>query len=140
MINNNEDAIPGTPSATAGTIKAKRGIPANTVALFGFIIDSGDNNILRLALNINLDEYIDIPSNEIVVVKRDATSVFEGAHVIVPQELEIKVNRVVKAPAEDFLEGDIFARFQKFEDDLQGDHGGSPRLSIPRHTTGCGRG
>jgi hypothetical protein len=90
--------------------------PANAVRLVGYVGKSDSNDILRLYLNLNFNEYVDIPRNKILYAAEAPEKVLEfgGTYIWVSKDTDITHVRVESTKQQaKFLEGRISRKYMR---------------------------
>ena len=83
--------------------------------LVGYVIPSDSENTVRLALNLNFGEYIDIPKGKILHAPKTSTLEFGGTCVWIEKDAVLKHASVktAKTRAEDFIGGGIVEKYRR---------------------------
>jgi hypothetical protein len=86
------------------------GLPANALRLVGYVGKSGSTDVIRLFLNLNFDEFVDIPRNKILHAVKAPENVIEfgGTYLWISRDTNIIHTRIESTKEQArFIEGAI---------------------------------
>jgi hypothetical protein len=93
--------------------------PINATVLLGYVGKTGSDDSIRLYLNIEFNEYVDIPKNVILHAEKAPENIIEfgGTYIWIPNDAKITRTLVsTRTEPEKIMEGEITKKFVRTSD------------------------
>jgi hypothetical protein len=93
--------------------------PINATVLLGYVGKTGSDDSIRLYLNIEFNEYVDIPKNVILHAEKAPENIIEfgGTYIWIPKDAKITRTLVsTRTEPEKIMEGEITKKFVRTSD------------------------